>query len=191
MSKNKNVIIIGVIAFVAGLFLGIINPFRGEQVAPDKQAQNYKKELINKQNELSSLQSKYDELENKKTPTKSVSQVDTTTAKKFFETLLSYNQSQYKTRFEEALKYGTQEAVDAFNPEGANINMPSEEVQAYVSEFNYYGSSSDPSQGVVMVTYGMRTGAGNNKVTGEWNVKLDASGKVDSVSKKRFTENIE
>lgn len=191
--KNKNYIIIGVITFAVGLVLGVLNPFQSEPTSESKQVKSYKQALNEKQKDYDALQEKYDLLEEQKTPKKDsggTTKVDTTTARKFFETLLAYNQSQYHSRFKEALKYGTESATYAFNPEGTETNMPSEEVEGYVSKWDYYQSNNNPLEGIVMVTYGMRTGAGDNQVTAEFNVTLDPNGKVKSLEKKRFEQNI-
>lgn len=179
-----------VIAFIGGLLIGVMNPFKQTETSPTKQVESAKAELSDKQKELNALQKKYDELVSKKEP-KQNTQIDTSKLEKFFTTMLAYNQSQWTSRYKDALQYATKKALHDFDPIGPTSAKIGADAQGYISKFEYYPSNTDPQKGIAMVTYGMKTGNGNNHVTAEWNVKMDETGLVTEMSKKRFEKEIE
>lgn len=187
--KKSQLVLCGVILFIGGILIGFINPIsKIHEANPGQQAKNYQQELRKKNKELAILQDKYDKFVEQRNSGKKI-EVNDSIAKKFFVTILEFDETNWHSRFETAQKYGSTQAINFFNPDGFKGNKPSAEFKETVNSLTYYPSFDDQSKGLMVVNYKVATGMSDPMtVVAYYQITLDNSNKVSTIQQVKMQD---
>ena len=171
-----------IMPYVAVLLVGLLIGVKlfGNKETPkkvDNGDDSLKTELRQSKQDYQDLSKKYNKLLESTTD-----KVDQTKLQKFFETIYTYNNHTYLQRYEDAKKYGSDQAISLFKIEAGNTHVPTSVVDSSLDSVTLYLKPNSTKQGIVIVTSTYSYQEQTTPITVTYNVWLDDNDRVETLT---------
>lgn len=182
------VIVKKVLPYLAVLLFGVLVGAKllGNQVQQSTKDnhENYKTELKQSKKQYRSLSKKYDKL-----LASTTEKVNDSKLQKFFETIYTYNNHTYMQRYEDAKKYGSDQAISLFKIEAGNTHVPTSVVESSLDSVTLYLKPNSTKEGIVIVTSTYSYQEQTTPITVTYNVTLGEDNDVQKLTVANYGDN--